>query len=370
LYFGLGLAEADRGHKRRVKIADAVGLIGLGADIDIQGEGHKQTALSPDEASALSILDAAALPPTLVDNSGHGVQALWLFPVPWRFADAAEQERAIALGYTWQAYIRALAVEHGWKLDNVGDLSRIFRVPGTVNAKIRARPVDARLLRVSPERRYTPDQLEAVCAPYAAQGRQDRATGNGTVDGSVDRFHKNNPCPICGGYQEMPVGIGERCWGFLTRSGDAAFCTREEFAGDLEPKVLSIGGEVWLHRLGKACGCGQRHSPTREREIVVRRLSDIVAERTTWLMRGYVPLGELTLNAAPGGVGKTHINFELLVRTAAGLPMPGDLATSLPHAAPVAVVTSENHPSKVMRPELEATARALLPRDRVVASPN
>jgi hypothetical protein len=77
---------------------------------------------------------------------------------------------------------------------------------------------------------------------------------------SVDheqRFTAEHPCPICGGSKEMPQGEGERCWGFLGEDGDKAFCTREEFAGDLE----EVAGDTnaYCHLLEGFCPCGGQH---------------------------------------------------------------------------------------------------------------
>lgn len=30
------------------------------------------------------------------------------------------------------------------------------------------------------------------------------------------RFTKDRPCPICGGYGELPRGQHRRCWGFIS----------------------------------------------------------------------------------------------------------------------------------------------------------
>jgi hypothetical protein len=75
----------------------------------------------------------------------------------------------------------------------------------------------------------------------------------------ITRFRKSNPCPICGGGDDMPRGNGQRCSGFLSSDGRFAFCTREEHAGnapheDTEP--LS-----YRHILQGGCRCGIAHSP-------------------------------------------------------------------------------------------------------------
>ncbi|HEX9413679.1 MAG TPA: AAA family ATPase [Ktedonobacterales bacterium] len=105
------------------------------------------------------------------------------------------------------------------------------------------------------------------------------------------------------------------------------------------------------------------HKPDAPRVIQARRLGDIAAERITWVCQGYIPNAALSLSAAVGGAGKTHLNGEFLVRGAGGIAMPGGLASCLTGPVVVAIVTSENPASRVLRPQLEATARLLMPND-------
>ena len=53
------------------------------------------------------------------------------------------------------------------------------------------------------------------------------------MTGSVQRFTHAHPCPVCGGYEEMPRGRSERCWGYLSDDGHYARCTRPDWAGSL-----------------------------------------------------------------------------------------------------------------------------------------
>ena len=72
------------------------------------------------------------------------------------------------------------------------------------------------------------------------------------------RFRRENPCRICGGYDQMPRGKRVRCSGFLSSDGRYAHCTREEYAGDLK---LSPSSQAYCHALRGDCGCGRRHGP-------------------------------------------------------------------------------------------------------------
>lgn len=82
------------------------------------------------------------------------------------------------------------------------------------------------------------------------------------------RFSRDNPCPICSGFDRMPRGQGKRCSGFLSEDGRFALCSREEHAGGLS---LAGDSDCYPHRLGPGrhdalgqeqpgCDCGLTHS--------------------------------------------------------------------------------------------------------------
>ncbi len=79
------------------------------------------------------------------------------------------------------------------------------------------------------------------------------------------RFKRANPCPVCGGYEQMPHGQGKRCYGFLSDDGEYAHCTREELSGEIEIKADS---QTFAHKLRGGCRCGTQHSPEPPQSIV------------------------------------------------------------------------------------------------------
>ncbi|MGI5245077.1 hypothetical protein [Dactylosporangium sp. CA-139066] len=113
---------------------DSAALPGVAADLDIAGPGHKTTKpLPPDEAAVRDLIDdSGLLTPSLWVHSGGGMYAWWLLAEP---APIRDHERAAAFTDRWQQVIAAVSARHGYTYGNVGDLSRILRVPGTVNRK-------------------------------------------------------------------------------------------------------------------------------------------------------------------------------------------------------------------------------------------
>ena len=70
------------------------------------------------------------------------------------------------------------------------------------------------------------------------------------------RFTRQQPCPICGGFEGLPRGSQQRCYGYFSDTGEYAFCTREEMSGNLAQQE---GPEAWAHKLEGLCNCGVTH---------------------------------------------------------------------------------------------------------------
>jgi putative DNA primase/helicase len=136
VWFGVATRRQPLG-ARRGGDSDCHALPGLWVDIDIAGANHKTDAavLPPDEGAAVELLASFALPPTVVVHTGGGLHAYWLFGEMLPAADVA------ALLPRWGATWQRLAGERGWHIDNVWDLARVLRLPGTWNRKGDPTPV-------------------------------------------------------------------------------------------------------------------------------------------------------------------------------------------------------------------------------------
>jgi hypothetical protein len=176
-----GLARA----KGRGGAADAVALPGLWLDIDVNGSPRRNGAVledgAPDRDAALELAHAV-LQPTLLVDSGHGLQPWWLLEAPWRFASASHRDLAADLCGAWLVRMRAVA---DFRLDGVGDLARVLRVPDTVNGKNPAEPRPVRLLDDGGPR-YSLDALNAAVDWSSARPRATRPTGSEARDDRVE----------------------------------------------------------------------------------------------------------------------------------------------------------------------------------------
>lgn len=127
-WFGVNPVKGPpRDFAGRGKADDVTRLTALIADLDF-----KESGCGSPEVGWQVIEDLAGIlgtPPSAVIESGHGLQPYW--PV---YYHEDRQDTAILLK-RWGRLVAAVASQRGAKVDNVFDLSRIFRVPGSFNCK-------------------------------------------------------------------------------------------------------------------------------------------------------------------------------------------------------------------------------------------
>lgn len=173
IYMGVGLSPKNYGKTRRCMQDDVIGICGMWADIDIADEAHKKPNLPPDEAAALALLAELPFEPSYVINSGHGLQAWWLFREPWTFDNEDERREAEQLSRRFNVHLRNKARAHGWDVDMVYNLDRVMRVPGTTNHKGSPKPVN---VMSRTEARYNPDDFDDAL-PSVAEGADTQPGG-------------------------------------------------------------------------------------------------------------------------------------------------------------------------------------------------
>ena len=161
VYFGLGLLGAKPAEGRG-KLEDVAAIGCLWVDVDIlDPKAHKKKNLPPNFKAARSLLDRVGLQPSIIVHSGHGLQAYWLLSEPWVFDSPEERQKAELLSRRWVATFRAIADAQGYDCDAVHDLTRVFRLPDTMNRKDPAHLVEARVIE-SEDIRYAPDDFDPL----------------------------------------------------------------------------------------------------------------------------------------------------------------------------------------------------------------
>ncbi|NLX59679.1 MAG: DUF3987 domain-containing protein [Phycisphaerae bacterium] len=157
-FFGLGLVRGTPQGRGTAEDVAAIG--GLWCDIDRAGPAHPDKPLPVTMEEVEGLLSELPLSPSIIVDSGHGAHAYWLFREVWLFEDDADRQKAAALARGWHGLVCRLAETKGWKLENLSDLARVLRVPGTVNHKVPDHPVAVRILRYDATLRYNPSDFE------------------------------------------------------------------------------------------------------------------------------------------------------------------------------------------------------------------
>ena len=136
VYVSALLTRRKIGDNQRVSKKNADALPGVWADIDVLGgpEDKPGKRAAPDRETAIA-LASSILPPTMLVNSGYGIQAWWLFEEPVLLANDLERERALEISTGWQAMLRQQANAREFSIDATHDLARLMRLPGTINDK-------------------------------------------------------------------------------------------------------------------------------------------------------------------------------------------------------------------------------------------
>ena len=135
---GLGPKVFPRPQSTRGQADSVVGIPGVWADIDVNGGPEAKTGAAPTMEDALK-LASSIVKPTIIVNSGYGIQPWWLFDEGvWTFLgkDGVEQQQhAARLVRSFQSALRKNAQDMGFTIDSTHDLSRLMRVPETFNCK-------------------------------------------------------------------------------------------------------------------------------------------------------------------------------------------------------------------------------------------
>lgn len=227
VYRGCGLRAEAMGRYKRGGNDDVIAIPGLWADIDIAGPNHKRSDLPQSLDDARKLVAEFPLLPTVAIHSGGGVYCDWLFKEPWYFDTPDERRKAQQLLRLFTATLNAKAAQHGWVIDSTHDLSRVLRVPGTLNRK--QEPVPVRILALHESRRYNPEEFE----PFLIDPATLPKTGGGSVQ------HTGKPADL--------DHIAQECRWLRHCRDDAATLAEPEWYAMLSIVGRCVNGDALVH---------------------------------------------------------------------------------------------------------------------------
>jgi hypothetical protein len=324
------------------------------ADLD-----YGKTGYAPDAETVLRVVKGADLPePSAFVNSGHG-----LYP-QWELAPAEPDSpdvRALAAGIATELH-RAFTAE-GFTLDkSIGaDAARVWRIPGTVNRKPEMEPVACRVIErtatayrlhdlraaVPLQNQTGPDQPAAGSwedrAPFTtAQARAFIMEPMARLRAATQEGDRNNALnaaamalghfinPGFWSYEDAEKALIEVCEAIGYAREDSGGMRRTIAsglaAGMAQPAQRAEGEEGTANP-----GAPQMADNVTEQRKRLRliRGSEITPQIARWLWKddqgfGRIPLGEVSVAAGRGNVGKSPFALWLAARLSRG-ELPGQL---------------------------------------------
>lgn len=208
VWFGIAPRRERLAGGLRGGVTDCSHVVALPLDIDIAGAGHKGEGLAATLADARRCVEQFPVPPTVLVHSGGGLQAWWFLAEPIEVDDPD----AMRLLTVWRDTWLTIGARIGVKVDNVFDVPRIMRLPGTANYKTgTARPVT--ILDVDYTRRFGIDDLE----PYflEAPSEEPLPRRGSTYTGTEER-----PGDWYNATASWPDLLGRYGWTFHSRKSD------------------------------------------------------------------------------------------------------------------------------------------------------
>ncbi|MBV5244453.1 hypothetical protein KUF57_13010 [Mycolicibacterium sp. PAM1] len=136
VWFGVNPVALPEGYHGRGGDEHVTRCAALFADIDLKAGGVADSATA--DTVTKEVAAALGQPPAAVVFSGHGGHTYWTLDPDddaWTLDTEAKRAAAAAIYRRFHRLCADIAGRFGGSVDNVGQLSRILRVPGTYNRK-------------------------------------------------------------------------------------------------------------------------------------------------------------------------------------------------------------------------------------------
>jgi hypothetical protein len=359
VWFGCALRREVLPNGQRGGASDCLSIPGLWLDVDVDCPEHRRQGYAKSYDEARQVILSFGNDYDAIVRSGYGFQA-W-----WRFTETLDAKEALPVLARWRATWEDRATRAGVEVDDVWDLPRIMRLPGTYNFKGEAGPVPATVKwRAGPIDRewatFVDDRLEPLPEPVKRQ------SGSSTAHLAGTRLNE------IADYRKMLVGLAH-CT--LVRANsltedyhypnaendvsvtlyledDHATVWSETMARDFGLEVRRPYDKFGFFAIVKHHGdFGAAHSelinsgipdniyqpsgltaqdvtrphPETERKpsgLIVVRASDVEPREVQWLWPGWAPSGKLIVCDGDPGTGKSTMMLDIAARVTMGRSMP------------------------------------------------
>jgi hypothetical protein len=329
--------------------------IRLDADIGINGRGTKAASLGSCclwveidpprteqdlesfKARALHQLRSYPLPPTVTDDSGRGVHAIWA-------VEFTEDTARIERSNLWLLRQFTHSDEVTYNED------RLFRLPGTFNPKPAARRF-SRLIDEDfhPERIYSIDQfgeadtgvgsngefriprivsavddaeiIRRIRASHSAAKFDAYMSGDGSLrkDGGDDQSSADMELLYIIGDHTMDIEQVDRIFSTSGFADKGRWRTEDRYRTHTLGNVVRKKEADWLYTYRS-----QNAASLQSKRFVFRTTEEALREpRTTYIIDGYLPEKSLTMIYGPSGSGKSFLCLDMAFHVALGRDWQG-----------------------------------------------
>jgi hypothetical protein len=163
IYFGV----APRNNNKQGKKENIDFITSLWVDIDIGETGHKKVSSFNSKQEAEQFISKMTPEPSIIVFSGYGFHLYWLLKEPVKVEKVNDIENIL------NGLIERTQGDSG-----TGDITRILRVPGTLNYKIPENLIPCKVVRMNPDLKYTLADFQDV----AKEGEEIVTESPGLID--------------------------------------------------------------------------------------------------------------------------------------------------------------------------------------------
>ena len=345
VYFSVATRRANLGQDRG-GAADCLALPAFFCDVDIDdGTGaHRLANLPSSEAEAIRLITRFPLRPSAVIWSGHGLQPFWLLAEPLPAFDAA------LMLLRWQLTWTKIATEAGYHLDNVSDLPRMMRLPGTSNRK-GPEPVLA-YFKYSPERLWQASDLDDCLLQWQPEPERPKSYTKHLAGSHFDEEVSCAEVLVWAGAEQVSEDAYGSHWHWPGAAHDKSFtiypdggcaCWSETCSAQtgipLRTSFTPFGLYAWLNYHGDFAAArghlvatgwpdagSRRITPGASVGSAKRMAHEMAGDATpvevSWLWRHWLPLGKLVTVDGDPATGKSSLLLDLASRVTRGDVMP------------------------------------------------
>lgn len=361
--------QLDNG--RRGGVADCVCIPAFWLDIDVASSVHRLPGLPKSYDEARRLVLSFPLPPSMVVSSGYGMQVWWLLK------ESLPAPDALNMLARWQLTWERIAEQAGVHIDNVSNLDRVMRLPGTYNWKgetplkvtYRQRPRAYEHSEIAEHLDALPEQsetrtstahlagtqfsklitarrlLESIGCELVrtdANGDQHYHFPNASNEVSCTVYADDDHCAVWSETMRKSYGFELRTpyhsfalWAIIKYGGDFALA----HAVLVEHGIPDLAPADKLDELLTLPSAPKAKPPERMRVSV---FSAITREQVKWLWYGWLPAGKLTMLDGDPDVGKSTLSVEIAARVSTGATMPDGTEGIMP--ADVIMLAGEDDP--------------------------